>query len=302
VLPHLTKMSFDWVMNENVEADMGVLMRGPERGLRWMDDRGFTFHVHRADNGKCAANFHTTDPFFYFHIANCFERPVVEGGEAMELVVDIGAYVGTSTDHNPMDELLLPIGQVRRTGWDAICEHEMELRRYALPLPAHDAPLPAEAPTVAIQEAGFETLWKGAFGFLSINEEKRGEPYRYVFSNGGPTQPNPPTLFKVDVETGQEWFWEGHDPARHFPAEPQFVPRPKPDDGSEQAEDDGVMLSVVYDAGAERSFMLILEGTTFEEVGRAWLPPQTHVPLVNHGRWFEQEGFGGVAAAAAARQ
>src|SRR3954452_23567092 len=53
-----------------------------------------------------------------------------------------------------------------------------------------------------------------------------------------------------------------------YPGEPVFVERP---DGT--AEDDGVILSVVLDANAERSFLLILEARTFEEVARAEAAP-----------------------------
>ena len=64
-----------------------------------------------------------------------------------------------------------------------------------------------------------------------------------------------------------------------YPGEPVFVATPGGTD-----EDDGVVLSVVLDAAAENSFLLVLDGKSFEEIGRATLP-QT-VPFGFHGQFF----------------
>jgi carotenoid cleavage dioxygenase-like enzyme len=58
-------------------------------------------------------------------------------------------------------------------------------------------------------------------------------------------------VIKLDVTTGavQEW-WEDVS----YPGEPVFVARPGSDN-----EDEGVLLSVVLDAGRNQSFLLVLD-------------------------------------------
>ena len=45
-----------------------------------------------------------------------------------------------------------------------------------------------------------------------------------------------------------------------------------------------MILSVVLDTNAERSFLLILDAGTFEEVARAEAPH--HIPFGFHGQFF----------------
>ena len=49
-------------------------------------------------------------------------------------------------------------------------------------------------------------------------------------------------------------------------------------------EDEGVVLSVVLDARAGRSFLLVLDAGTFEELARAEAPH--HIPFGFHGQYF----------------
>jgi beta,beta-carotene 9',10'-dioxygenase len=58
-----------------------------------------------------------------------------------------------------------------------------------------------------------------------------------------------------------------------------FVARPG---GS--PEDEGVLLSVVLDAGQARSFLLVLDAASLSEVARATVPH--HIPFGFHGNHF----------------
>jgi carotenoid cleavage dioxygenase-like enzyme len=49
-------------------------------------------------------------------------------------------------------------------------------------------------------------------------------------------------------------------------------------------EDAGVVLSVVLDAAAERSFLLVLDARSFEELARAEAPH--HIPFGFHGQFM----------------
>jgi beta,beta-carotene 9',10'-dioxygenase len=67
---------------------------------------------------------------------------------------------------------------------------------------------------------------------------------------------------------------------RHaWAGEPVFVPRVGGD-----AEDDGVVLSVVLDVAAGRSFLLVLDAASFTEIARAEAPH--HIPFGFHGQFF----------------
>ena len=57
-----------------------------------------------------------------------------------------------------------------------------------------------------------------------------------------------------------------------------FVARPGGED-----EDDGVLLSVVLDADAERSFLLVLDAADLRELARAEVPH--HIPFGFHGQF-----------------
>src|SRR6267378_1014009 len=69
-----------------------------------------------------------------------------------------------------------------------------------------------------------------------------------------------------DTVAGSHVTWRQ---SGHFPGEPVFVRRP----GS-SAEDDGILLSVVLEARAGRSYLLALDPPTLEPRARAFLPHQ----------------------------
>ncbi|MET0207339.1 MAG: carotenoid oxygenase family protein, partial [Thermoleophilaceae bacterium] len=83
-------------------------------------------------------------------------------------------------------------------------------------------------------------------------------------------------LVKLDVRDGtrREWSAPGC-----YPGEPIFVREP----GAE-AEDGGVVLSVVLDSEAGRSFLLVLDAGSFEELARAEAPH--HIPFGFHGEYL----------------
>lgn len=104
-----------------------------------------------------------------------------------------------------------------------------------------------------------------------------GRPYRYAYGNG---QARPggflETIQKIDLEAGgiREWRRPGS-----YPGEPVFVAAP-----GAQAEDEGVVLSLVLDAGAERSYLLVLDARDLGELARAEAPHA--VPFGFHGQFL----------------
>jgi beta,beta-carotene 9',10'-dioxygenase len=86
-------------------------------------------------------------------------------------------------------------------------------------------------------------------------------------------------LVKLDLEgkRGASWYEDGC-----YPGEPVFVATP----GATE-EDDGVILSVVLDARKGASFLLILEASSYKELGRARVPH--HIPFGFHGSFLTEK-------------
>jgi len=104
--------------------------------------------------------------------------------------------------------------------------------------------------------------------------------HRYVYAQGTeqPVTDWPETVRKIDVETGEGAIYEVDD--GHV-SEPIFVPRPEGD-----AEDAGVVLTVVLDDAAEHSWLVVLDGTDLTELARAKVPHA--IPFDFHGRFFPE--------------
>ena len=62
-----------------------------------------------------------------------------------------------------------------------------------------------------------------------------------------------------------------------------FVPLP-----SASGEDDGVLLSIVFDTAKERSFLLVLDAARLAEKARAEAPHA--IPFHFHGNYFASAG------------
>lgn len=214
---------------------------------RWRPDLGTRFLVVDQRDGAVVAD-ERTDAFFAFHHINAYD---VDGG----VVVDVAAY----PDSTVVDALYLD--RVRG-----------------------DAELPLAFPTryevdlsgggVRSRRLAEDSLELPRIAYGTHN----GREYRYAYGVGAHdngTRDFLNQLVKVDVRSGRTRRW--HEPGR-YPGEPVFVPAP-----DARAEDDGVLLSVVLDADAGRSGLVVLDAATLAEVARADVP---HViPFGFHGQF-----------------
>ena len=80
----------------------------------------------------------------------------------------------------------------------------------------------------------------------------------------------------LETDSGQE-----RPGGLHYPGELFFIPNPT---GIE--EDDGVLVTIVFDGEREQSYVLVLDGQTFTEINRSYLP--YNVPFSFHGNWFPE--------------
>ena len=100
-------------------------------------------------------------------------------------------------------------------------------------------------------------------------------PYRYVWGNANGAGGWLERIVKIDTTDGATLSW---DEPGCYPGEPVFVARPQA-----EREDEGVLLSVVLDAAAETSFLLVLDAADLSELARARVPH--HIPFGFHGQF-----------------
>ena len=92
----------------------------------------------------------------------------------------------------------------------------------------------------------------------------QAKKYRYAYSVSAKLPASyGNALSKFDMQEGvsKQWFEAGC-----IPVEPLMVPAP-----NAKSEDDGVVLSIVMGADG-KSFLLVLDAESFQELGRARLP------------------------------
>jgi carotenoid cleavage dioxygenase-like enzyme len=98
------------------------------------------------------------------------------------------------------------------------------------------------------------------------------KPYSYVYGVGVGEETAFDRLVKIETATGESTEWREEN---CLAGEPVFVANPEG-----QAEDDGVLLSLVLDGTAGRSMMLVLDAHDMTELARAEIsravPPGFH--------------------------
>jgi len=198
----------------------------------------------------------TSPPFFMFHHINCYED-VYDNS----IVVDLITYPDvTIMGDLYLDVLINQPSEVMTASWNG------RANRYKLPMNEPGAVVegteissfPAELPTI-----NYDTY--------------NTQPYRYFYaiSVSSLNVDFFDQLIKVDAQMGTTTVWTQPNT---YPGEPIFVAAP-----DAQAEGDGVVLSVVLDPSASGSFLLILNATTFTEIGRANTP--NYAPFGFHGMY-----------------
>lgn len=215
----------------------------------WTPERGTRYRVVDRATGEVVAD-PVGDAFFCFHHVNAYD-------DGDELVLDMVTF----PDAEAITELYFDdVGGP--SGW------EMEGGRLTR------ARVDPGAGTVTTRE-----VHGGHLGLPRVSPEVTASEYRYAYAQGSPGQPItglPEHVLKVDVETGEDQWYD----AGGYTSEAVFVPRP---DGT--AEDDGVVLAVVLDPEAERSVLHVVDGETMTALARAPLPHA--LPLDFHGQFLE---------------
>ncbi|KAL4068602.1 carotenoid oxygenase [Scleroderma yunnanense] len=216
------------------------------------------WYVIDRKGGKGVVARYECDAFFCFHTINAWEEPSPTDSSHTDIVADLSIYKNLDVlkrfYYNNLKSSsaasLNYTGEKRRS-----CD--VFLRRWRLPSVDTASPLePREAVTEHTAEHNHSC------DLPVVNPRFLTKPSRYIY---GACDRDLSTFFdglvKYDMEAHTALYFTVHG---HSPGEPIFVPDPKGAD-----EDDGVLLSVVLDGYAEKSYLLVLDAKTMKEVGRA---------------------------------
>jgi beta,beta-carotene 9',10'-dioxygenase len=211
---------------------------------RWNAQGNTRFLVIDTRDGSLRGEYRTA-PFFAFHHINAFE-------DGDKLVLDICAYEDASViDTLRLDELRKEVS----AKFAYPTRYEIDLTAGTVSS-RRLADVPMELPRMH-------------YG------QHNGRPYRYAYGITGEAE-GPVVasgLVKVDMETGESKEWSQ---PRNYPGEPVFVPEP----GAE-AEDQGVVLSVILNAETGTSKLVVLDAQSFQELASATVPHA--IPFGFHG-------------------
>ncbi len=225
---------------------------------RWKPQNGTKFYVMSKKTGRVEKIFQSA-AFFGFHHVNAYEQgnDIFVDVAALPDAASIGqGYLADLRAANK--EYTLPRGQFRR--------YHMVIR----------------AGVKSRSSLDYEVMSEEGYDMPALNlAQNSARDYRYAYGVGYnrhllETPSN--QLLKIDLKNRTTKIWAGPS---CYPGEPIFVANPEA-----KSEDDGVILSVALDGLREKSFLLVLDASSFEEIGRANLPH--HVPFDFHGLYAEK--------------
>lgn len=200
---------------------------------------------------------------FVFHHANAFEQ-------GNKIYLDSICY-----ESLPSVE---PGSDYRQTNFEALSPGQ--LWRFEINLNSSQAP----AWEQGVQRQMLESR---CCEFPSVNPTKVGQPYQYLYLGAAHApQGNAPlqAILKLDLNSGSRQVWSAAP--KGFVSEPVFVPRPE-----SVNEDDGWLLTLVYDSAHHRSDLAILDARDLNREPVARLHLKHHVPYGLHGSftpdWFD---------------
>jgi all-trans-8'-apo-beta-carotenal 15,15'-oxygenase len=217
--------------------------------LHWKPEAGTEIIVVPIDEPRKATRF-TVEPFYQWHFVNAFER-------GREIIVDYVRYPDFESNAVMAD----------------ILSHE--------PNKPFDSAYHRAVINPIAKTFTSEPRWDVMCDFPRIASSAIAREHRFAYlanySRLG-VRGNFDELSKLDLQTGKATrIVLG---AGRYPSEPVFVRRK---DG--RAEDDGYILSLVYDARADRSSVIVLDARRLETgpVAEVWF--DHHIPFTFHGNW-----------------
>ncbi len=258
-------MNHDFVLTEHhLIFCLGPILVQPMRmilglksfdtALQWDGGRPTKILVVPRD-GTSVPRWVETAPFFQFHFANGYEE--ADG----TLVLDLARYPDFTT-----------IGEALRSYWRSDWPSQGMARLARLRI----------EPNGKVESRTFDL--GVANEFPGIDPRRVGRPYRYAYIASNPagrTAGLQQRVSRVDVETGAV---TSHDFAPNgYAGEPLFVPR-----SSDGAEDEGVVITLVYDVSTERTSIVGLDAANLGGAPLFTARLGHHVPYSLHGTFARE--------------
>ena len=226
----------------------------------WKPDLGSEVIVIPIDDPESVIRF-KTDPFLAIHVGNAYES-------ANELVVDFtystdlrmyesfaNFHIGCSDAYysNIIDNISADTSVYARANID-----------------------------IGKRRIRFDTIYDNICEFPRVSSSIEGCKGKYAYMMAKATEYESPYLFdqlvKIDVQDGKATHLDFGD--EQLPGEPLFVEKPNP-----KAEDDGYVLSMVYDGRDHHSYLAVVDAQRFERGPVAKLHFEQALPIMFHGTW-----------------
>jgi all-trans-8'-apo-beta-carotenal 15,15'-oxygenase len=232
--------------------------------VRWIPGVATVVHLiprNISDQSRRVLTFQAP-PLFVFHHANAYETQDQKGH--IRVIIDSVQY-----------DSLPAIGKeaLESQGVDANAAFTSRLRRIDLDLDSH---------MMRISKS-----FDGYFEMPSIHPSKVGMPHRYVYGYHSIFEEPSLAIAKVDVGSGgnETEIW---CPGPHrFCLEPKFVPRSQTKEVSPENEDDGWLLTQVFDAETLKTDIVILDAANICQGPVAVVSVRDPLPSALHGAWSE---------------
>lgn len=259
--------------------------------LEWLPSEGesetriFVFDLNKSGSSPPVAQYRAPPMFAYHHI-NAFET---RNGD---LVIDVSGYTDAKIVNG--DHGFAYLDKCKDAAQRALQEKDAKWFRYELPLSRWDHNTdnsqfvtPRELPAVdqngqtytselvTINPLYARKEFRFSYGFTGFAGagEDRGGFLDWAIVKLDHSKAIDPNL--RSTATAKIWKSSGC-----YPSEPIFVPRFQEGGG----EDEGVLLSQVYDATLGDSFLLVLDAKDMTEIDRAYLGMVC--PTSFHGKWI----------------
>uniref|UniRef100_T1IVV7 Uncharacterized protein n=1 Tax=Strigamia maritima TaxID=126957 RepID=T1IVV7_STRMM len=237
--------------------------------MHWDPEGKVKFVVIDRSTGNIVKTKYHTENFCFIHIVNTYE-------ENDYLIIDIITY------NSPENITCLMLCKLRNSGFNP--NNPGLLKRFVLPIKnfkeaqtkknlvkmSYTTATAIKVDTDHIVLSS-ETPFEVPMDIARFNEKLIGHKYRFLYSVALFQK----ELYKLDTETKEVKMWKSTNDA-HFVGEPLFVPNPEA-----KNEDDGVIISVVAEAGKNNSMLIFLNAVSFSEIARAEF--NGDVTVGNHG-------------------
>jgi torulene dioxygenase len=209
-------------------------------------------------NGKGLVSTFQSDPFFCFHSTNAWEEPSTSDASKTDIICELSLYNNTDVIHRFFYDNLMSLHSDSE-------KYAGKKRLSCLPRNTQFR-LPSVNAGTSSKPLSAELVFKAdpliSMELPVINPAYLLRKHRYSY---GVADRLKSTFFdgivKFDNTTQTSIFWEVE---AHTPGEPIFVADP-----AGVNEDDGVLLTVVLDGIAEKSYLLVLDARNLTELGKA---------------------------------